>query len=114
MTTRIASEEGLAEFRARLTGRYGLELLRRHGGRALVQLPVGVAKSRWIDEIPVEAATSGAYDVVVVLCPTRRLIEERAPLRSPPPGTKVVKIRPRPSRRCGRRRNAQWKLHEAA
>jgi hypothetical protein len=114
MTTAIRGEAALADFRARLTGRYGLELVRQHGGRAEVQLPVGVGKSRWMDAITFEAATKNVYDLVVVLAPTRQLVEERAPLRSPPVGLKVINIRPRPARRCGRRRNAQWKLYDAA
>ena len=50
MKGHISGEVALAEFRARLTGRYGLELLQQHGAHVLVQLPVGVGKSRWLDE----------------------------------------------------------------
>ena len=39
-----------AGFRAALTGRRGLGLVRRGGGPVLVQLPVGVGKSQLIDE----------------------------------------------------------------
>jgi hypothetical protein len=110
----ISGDEALQDFRQLLTGRYGLDLLQECEGRVLVQLPVGVGKSRWIDAITVEAVERSAYDLVVVLCPTRRLIEERGPLRNPPPGVKVVNIRPRPSRRCGRKRDAEWKQLESA
>jgi hypothetical protein len=110
----ISGAEALRGFRQWLTGRYGLDLLQECGGRVLVQLPVGVGKSRWIDAITVEAVESRAYDLVVVLCPTRRLIEERAPLRNPPAGIKVVNIRPRPFTRCGKKRDAQWKRFESA
>jgi hypothetical protein len=114
MPTAIRNESALADFRARLTGRYGLELAQQHGGRALIQLPVGVGKSMWIDAITIEAATGDIYDLVIVLSPTRQLLEERAPLRNPPAGLKVINIRPRPALRCGRRRNALWKAYEAS
>jgi hypothetical protein len=42
------------------------------------------------------------------------LIDERGPLRAAPQGLRVVNIRPRPARRCGRQRDAQWKQYEAA
>jgi hypothetical protein len=95
----ISGDHVLSEFRARLTGRYGLELLQEFGGCLLVRLPVGVGKSVWIDAITVEAAGGGDYDLVVVLCPTRQLIHEREPLWNPPPGVKVINLRPRPARR---------------
>lgn len=110
----ISGDVALSEFRAGLTGRRGLELVQDHGGCVLGQLPVGVGKSVWLDAITTEAATSGEYDLVVVLCPTRRLIEERHPLRHPPSGIRVVNLRPRPAERCGRKRDAAWKKYEAA
>jgi hypothetical protein len=113
MTT-ISGDGALAKFREGLTGRSGLDLVRRHGGRVLVQLPVGVGKSWWIDAITREAAAGGDYDLVVVLCPTRQLIDERQPLRDPPGGVKVVNLRPRPARECGPGRDADWKQFEAA
>jgi hypothetical protein len=110
----IEGDEALAEFRARLTGRRGLELLEEHGGRALIQLPVGVGKSRFLDEITRAAVESGLYHLVVVLAPTRRLIEERRPLRERPPGLKIVDLRPRPVQRCGPVRNAEWAKYQLA
>ena len=109
-----SGEAALAEFRGGLTGRHGLDLLRQHGGRVLIQLPVGVGKSRWMDAITREAAEGDDYDLVVVLCPTRRLIEEREPLRDRSHGLKVINLRPRPARRCGRRRDEQWRRYEVA
>jgi hypothetical protein len=73
----IRGDVALDAFRGHLTGRYGLELLRQHGGRMLVQLVVGVGKSRWIDAVTRAAVEDGEYDLVVVLCPTRQLLEER-------------------------------------
>jgi hypothetical protein len=112
--TSVKGEAELERFRAGLTGRHALDLLRASGGRLLVQLPVGVGKSRWLDGVTVEAGAAGGYDLVVVLCPTRGLIAERAPRRDPPPGVKVVVLRPRPSRRCGEARDARWRRLEAA
>jgi hypothetical protein len=108
----IFGDEALADFRRGLTGAYALELLRDNGGRVHVQLPVGVGKSRWLDAVTVEAVESGTYDLAVVLCPTRRVIEERAPLRNPPVGLRVVNLRPRPVQRCGPERNELWRVYE--
>jgi hypothetical protein len=108
----VNGDAALAEFRQELTGRRGLDLVRDHDGRVLIQLPVGVGKSFWLDAITLEAI--GDYDLVVVFCPTRQLIEERGPLRDPPSGAKVINLRPRPARRCGPDRDAQWKRYEAA
>jgi hypothetical protein len=110
----ISGDGALAEFRARLTGRYGLDLVRQHGGGVLVQHQVGVGKSFWLDAITVEAVQGGDYDLAVVLCPTRQLIRERGPVRKPPRGVRVINLRPRPARRCGRERDAQWRRYEAA
>src|SRR5438132_500988 len=71
----ISGDEQLAAFRATLDGRLGLDLVRR-GGRVLVQLPVGVGKSRWLLRIILAAIESAAYALVVVLCPTRRVLDE--------------------------------------
>ena len=110
----ISGDNALRDFRDGLTGRYGLDLLRRHNGSLLVQLPVGVGKSRWLDAITLEALQSRQFDLVVVLCPTRRLIEERGPLLRPPAGVRVVNLRPRLAKRCGPQRDARWKQFEAA
>jgi hypothetical protein len=112
--TSVSGEAALANFRQKLTGRFGLDLLRDHGGQVLIQLPVGVGKSQWMDEITREAVEGGDYDLVVVFCPTRQLLEERGPLRRPPGGAKVVNLRPRPARRCGRERDALWRKFEIA
>jgi hypothetical protein len=112
--TSIEGDDALAAFRAGLTGARGLELLERHGGRALIELPVGVGKSAFLDAITAEAVAGGRFDLVVVLAPTRRLLRERRPLAAPPPGVRVVELRPRPAHRCGPDRDAAWKGYEAA
>ena len=111
---RVSGDSALSEFRERLTGRYGLDLVRQYGGSVLVQHPVGVGKSFWLDAITREAVRGDDYDLVVVLSPTRQLIEEREPLRNPPPGVKVIDLRPRPAKRCGPERDAQWRRYESA
>jgi hypothetical protein len=111
VTTIVRGEGGLADFRRALTGPRGLELLRESNGRLLIQLMVGGGKSRWMDEITEEATAHGG--VVIVFCPTRRLINERRFIISPPPGIRVVNLRPRPSRSCGPERDAAWRRYEA-
>ncbi len=110
----VEGDEALAQFRAGLTGRRGLELLRDHGGRVLIQLPVGVGKSRFLDEITIEALVSGQHDLVIVLAPTRLILEEREHLRNRPAGYTVVNLRPRPSESCGVVRDKLWKKYEPA
>src|SRR3954467_9282423 len=90
-----------------------LELLRRHGGRLLVSLPVGVGKSTNLDAVVEEAVRSDAYDVVVVLCPTWRIIHERRWVRQQPPGVDVRLLRPRPRKRCGPERDGRWRAFES-
>jgi hypothetical protein len=111
MTTIIRGEPALSDFRAKLTGDYGLELLSLAAGRLLALLPVGVGKSWWFDAIT--RAALAAYHLVVILCATRMLIEERDPLVRPPDGIKVINLRPRPYKRCGAKRDEAWKRCEA-
>jgi hypothetical protein len=111
VTTVICGEEALASFRRGLTGSRGLKLLQESNGRLLAQIPVGVGKSYWMDLITEEAR--GQYGVVIVSCPTRRLINERPFIIRPPADRKVVNLRPRPSRSCGAKRDAAWRRYEA-
>src|SRR5262249_26985000 len=103
----ISGDDSLSAFREMLTVQRAVELLLDAKGRRLVQLPVGVGKSRWLDEITLTAFHE--YDLMIVLCPTRRLIDERGPLAQPPTGLKVVNIRPRPANQCGAGRDLEWK-----
>ncbi|HMD61623.1 MAG TPA: hypothetical protein VKG78_09335, partial [Opitutaceae bacterium] len=99
MTT-ILGEEALAAFRAYWNGPRLLDLITEHGG-ALILWPIGVGKSCAIDRIIEAAVGSGRYDLVIALAPTRRVLEERAWIRTPPSGLKIVNLRPRPRPRCG-------------
>ena len=69
--------------------------------RLLILWPIGVGKSCAIDRIIEAAVGSGRYDLVIALAPTRRVLEERAWIRTPPSGLKIVNLRPRPRQRCG-------------
>ncbi len=109
----IDATQDLALFRSGLTGRYGVGLVQQHK-QVLVQLPVGVGKSSWLDEITVEATGGKHFELVIVLSPTRQLINERRPLKNPPTGVRVVNIRPRPGKQCGKQRDAQWRQYEKA
>ena len=60
-----------------------------------------MGKSCAIDRIIEAAVGSGRYDLVIALAPTRRVLEERAWIRTPPSGLKIVNLRPRPRQRCG-------------
>ena len=60
-----------------------------------------MGKSYALDRIIEAAVGSGSYDLVVAMFPTRRVLEERAWIRTPPPGVKIVNLRPRPRQRCG-------------
>jgi hypothetical protein len=110
VTILIRGEQALAEFRRGLTGRRGLELLAQSNGRLLVQLPVGIGKSWWRDKIT--RAALEKYELVMIFCPTRRLIKECRPLIKPPRQLKTVILRPRPSKRCGPARDRDWKPYE--
>src|SRR5262245_42846321 len=80
----------------------------------LVQLVVGVGKSNWMDAVTRAAVEDGDYDLVVVLAPTRQLLEERQPLHHPPLDVRVVNLRPRPTDLCGPARDARWRRCGAA
>ena len=112
MTT-ILGEEALAAFRAWWDGPRLLDLVAEHGGRVLISWPIGVGKSHAIDRIIEAAVGFGSYDLVVAMFPTRRILEERAWIRTPPPGVKIVNIRPRPRPRCGDL-DTTWRQFEAA
>jgi len=68
---RVSGNEALAEFRQSLTGNYALRLLEGANGRLLIQLPVGVGKSRWLFEIVKYLClfAMGIFDLLIVLSP---------------------------------------------
>ena len=77
-----------------------------------LDLPVGVGKSYMLDYMVAEASEQGLYDFIIVLMPTRKLIEERRFILNPPQDTCIVNIRPRPVADCGEERNITWSWYE--
>jgi hypothetical protein len=108
----VSAPRDLEAFRTYWTGERMLELLHQHTGRLRVDWAVGVGKSHNIDRVIETAANTGAYDLVIALFPTRRIIEERNWVVNPPPSIPVVNLRPRPGRMCGGDMNRKWQLFE--
>jgi hypothetical protein len=108
----IKGSKRLRAFREEWTGSKILELLKENNGRMLITWEVGVGKSYNIDAVIKEAIEGGHYDLVMAFFPTRRLIDERAWIKSPPPGYKITNLRPRPKKKCGVTRNQKWEDYE--
>jgi hypothetical protein len=105
----VVGEEALAEFRQGLTGPRAFTLLQEAAGRLLVQLPVGVGKTRWMREIIAHALSTGLADLVIVLVPRWDILKEiRDQL---PRSLRPVILAPRPRRRCGTL-DEQWETLE--
>lgn len=110
---KISGDQPLAEFRRLwLSGRRILLSLNQHRGCLRIDLPVGVGKSHAMDNVIEEAILNGAYDLVIVLVPTREILEERQWIQNTPGGVTVVNLRPRPTVDCGKNRNALWSQYE--
>jgi hypothetical protein len=95
----IAGPDALADFRRGLTGDFAFELLRQAAGRLLVQLPVGVGKTKWLIEIIGHALANRLHDVVVVLVPRWDILREI--LTQLPVSIRKTVLHPRPRKRCG-------------
>ena len=108
----IKGRKNLRAFRKEWTGSKILDLLKENNGRMLITWEVGVGKSCNIDAVIREAVEGGHHDLVMAFFPTRRLINERAWIKSPPPGYKITNLRPRPVDDCGTTRNRKWKKYE--
>lgn len=107
----ICGEKALRGFRNLWSASHLLQLLEQHGGRLRINWAVGVGKSYSIDRLIEEAVARNLYEVVIVLPPTRRLINERTWIRNPPPDVAVLNLRPRPAQQCGAL-NATWSAWE--
>ncbi len=110
----IRGPEALQAFRNHWTGSRLLDLVQRHQGQLRIDWPIGVGKSQALDAMIIEAVHSNQYDLVIALAPTRAILEERLWIRHPPPGIKIVHLRPRPRSRCGPERDAVWLHFEQA
>ena len=108
----IHAPEELSAFRNHWDGERMLDLLQRHNGRLRVDWAVGVGKSCGIDRALKEAISSGRYDLVIALFPTRRIIEERELVANPSTNIRLVNLRPRPASSCGAVINTQWRVFE--
>ena len=108
----IHAPEELSAFRNHWDGGRMLALLQQHNGRLRVDWAVGVGKSCNIDLALEEAVSSGRYDLVIALFPTRQIIEERIWVENPPTNIRIVVLRPRPASSCGTVINAQWRVFE--
>ncbi|MBF0553419.1 MAG: hypothetical protein HQK96_02550 [Nitrospirae bacterium] len=108
----INTASGLSDFRNSLTGESVLEMLRRHNSPLLVTLEIGVGKSTNIDDVTEYVAASSEFDLIVILAPTRRIINERRFIKHPPLNIKVVNLKPRPKNICPRSLNHRWSVFE--
>lgn len=73
---------------------------------------VGVGKSHCIDDI-IDYVISGSsgFDLVIALFPRHSIIDERRIVLAPPPGSKIVRLRPRPSDSCANL-DSDWRFYE--
>ena len=108
----IHAPEELSAFRNHWDGERMLALLQQHNGRLRVDWAVGVGKSCNIDLALEQAISSGRYDLVIALFPTRQIIEERKWVENPPTNIRIVNLRPRPASSCGAVINTQWRVFE--
>ena len=108
----ISGPKALAAFRGHWDGKRILELLQQCNGRLRIDWAVGVGKSHNIDLTIEEAVSSGLYDLVIALFPTRQIIEERKWVKCPPRGINLVNLKPRPGCNCGAAMNSRWQVFE--
>jgi hypothetical protein len=110
----VVGIDDLAGFRRYWTGRRVLDLIARHGGKILINWPIGVGKSHNLDDLVEAAHRSGRYDLIVVLVPTRRVLDERRWVRHPPAlRVSIVNLRPRSQHNCGEDVDGQWRTLES-
>lgn len=101
------SHYNLSELRKSLRGEKILSLA-AEAPIVLINAPIGAGKSYSIDNT-IEAALHGeAYDLIVVLAPTRAVLEERRLLKTNDHGVRVMNMRPRPVNLCGKTANQKW------
>ncbi len=87
-------------FRRGLTGPAAVSMLTANDGKLLIQLPVGVGKSRWLIDIAGHALQSfGAETLVIILAPRWDILNEIH--KRLPRHVKPILLHPRPSKRCG-------------
>ncbi|WP_261894929.1 helix-turn-helix transcriptional regulator [Vibrio cyclitrophicus] len=108
----IDEAEGLVNFRLKESAEVILQHCLEHQN-VVVNWQVGVGKSYNMDQVIEAAIRQGHYDLVIVMAPTRKIIDERKFIVNPPNDIEVINIRPRPANLCGEERNKIWQSYEA-
>lgn len=108
----ISGAPALAGFRSENNSNQILSLLKEHP-HLLINWAVGVGKSTNMDQVIKEAISTGQYDLVMILAPTRAIIDEREYIKSPPEDIKITNLRPRPKTLCGKQRDQAWANYES-
>lgn len=108
----ISGAMRLANFRHENSAEVILQHCLEHQN-VVVNWQVGVGKSYNMDQVTETAIRSGTYDLVIVMTPTRSIIDERKFITNPPADIGVINIRPRPTELCGKERNQAWEKYEA-
>ncbi|OCH13153.1 hypothetical protein A6E05_08455 [Aliivibrio sp. 1S165] len=108
----ISGAECLANFRQSNCAEIILQHCLEYENTA-VSWQVGVGKSYNMDEVIEAAIRQEIYDLVIVMTPTRSIIDERKFITNPPADIEVINIRPRPAELCGKERNQVWEKYEA-
>jgi hypothetical protein len=106
----IDCKEKLDHFRDQNSGEAILDRL-AVDHHLLISLPVGVGKSFNMDSVISAAILGNRYDLVIVLVPTRQLINERKWIREPDENVLIANLKPRPQGQCGEL-NKQWRDFE--
>ena len=105
----INTDEALAAFRFTRLAAGAIFPLVVGNGVSLINVPVGVGKSRLVDDLLDLPELLSTSDLVIVLAAQTRNLLERRLVREPRPG--VVRLRPRPRQDCGPL-DAEWRRHE--
>ena len=102
----INDQKSLDAFRSEWGAPAIQDLLERYS-LLFVNWPVGVGKSHLMDDLIEQAVFEASHDVVFVMVPTRKVLEERRWIINPPPGIKVINLKPRPAHLCGQSLDAR-------
>lgn len=110
--TLISGAKRLADFRKENDAGVILQHCHNHQ-HVVIRWQVGVGKSYNMDLVIETAIRQEKYDLVLVMAPTRKIIDERKFIQKPPKDIEVINIRPRPANLCGEERNKAWQAYEA-
>ncbi|WP_146441269.1 DNA-binding response regulator, partial [Vibrio kanaloae] len=110
--TLISGAKRLADFRKENDAGVILQHCHNHQ-HVVIRWQVGVGKSYNMDLVIETAIRQEKYDLVLVMAPTRKIIDERKFIQKPPKDIEVINIRPRPVNLCGEERNKAWQAYEA-